>query len=361
MPPRTLVALLCVLLVVTAGTPALAGPGETVSIENSLDIPDRTATYDGTDYTIAAVRLADPGDVVDVSATVVEDDPYRVHVRSSDDALVDSSNRQSDNTTVSFDLSGYDAGTYLVALNQDGSYRAIQPLVVRAFSVSADVPTSAEANAELSVSADVTRLRGSNSPTVEAIVGNDSHTVRVNATERNGGYEASVPLDELSPGTYSAYVVVTGPDRAFGEPELLGASERTNLEVRASDTGDGGTGGGGSGGSGSGGGGSVGGTGGGGSGDGGTGGTSAGTPTETTPTTVGPSTPTPTTTPTDGVITPRPTTEPAGPTGTTAAPATGTKPATPGGESGASQPGFGPFAAFAALFALAALLARRRA
>lgn len=354
MAPRPSLAVLCVLLVAAVGTPALAGPGETLTIENSLDVPDRVATYDGTNYTISAVRRADPGDTIRVSTTVVESDSYRVHIRNRKDDLVDSSNRLTENTTVSFNLTGYDPGTYLVGLNQDGSYRAIQPLVVRGFAVAATVPSEAQTGSEITVSADITRLRGSDDPTVQAVVGNDSHVVRVNATLRDGRYEATVSLDSLSPGTYAGYVVVRGPDRAFGEPELLGVSDRTDLDVTASDTGGTGSGG----------------TGGGTGGSGGTGATPSGpTPTSstespTTTPTVSPSpTPTPGTptstspTPTDGVITPRPTTSVPGTT-TTAAPGSTTE--TPTDGTGTLQPGFGVLPSLAALVALAVLFLRRR-
>lgn len=243
MGSRTFAALMLSLLLVVATPVVLAAPGETLTIEDSIDIPDRTVTYDGTDYTIHAVKRADPGDVIRVSATVVEDDPYRINIRNSDDDIVESSNRLTENTTVEFNLTGYGAGTYLVGLNQDGRYRAIQPLVVRGYAVSASIPAEADPNGTLDVGGEVTHLRGDELEVAQVVIGNDTTVVRTNATREAGTFEVDVPLDALGPGTYAAYVVVQGPGEAFGEPELVGVGDRTTVELTESGNGgtDGGT------------------------------------------------------------------------------------------------------------------------
>jgi len=353
MSPRRWVVLTLALLLVVVGPTVLAGPGETLTVEDSVDIPDRTATYDGEEYAITAVKRAGPGDTIRVSVTVVDDDPYRVHVRNADDDLVESSNRLTENTTVEFNLTEYESGTYLVGLNQDGRYRAIQPLLVRGYAVSASVPDEAEAGGTLDVSGEVSYLRGNESEVVQVVVGNDTTAVRTNATRDGDTFKATVPLDEFDAGTYAAYAVVQGPDEAFGEPEILGVSDRSTVELTAS--GSGGTDGGTSGGTDD-------------DTDGGTsGGTSGGTGTTATPTRTATPTETsttPTSTPTE-TPTPMVATSISKPTATdddviTPRTTTGTSPgatatATPTDESGVGQPlGLGPPLVAVALVALLA-------
>lgn len=231
MAPRTALVVAVTALLLVASAPALSADGESLHVEGSIDIPDRTVTYDGTEFTVTAVERADPGDTIEVSAYAVDDYPYRVHVRNRENEIVDSSNRYTANTTVEFDLSGYEAGTYVVGLHQDGRYRAIHPLVVRGYAVSLDAPGEASPGDSLEATVDAEHLRGNQSDWVQVVVGNDSHAVRTNATRQGGSYEATVPLDSFSSGTYAAYAVVRGEEEAFGEPELLGVSDRSTVEV----------------------------------------------------------------------------------------------------------------------------------
>jgi cell division septation protein DedD len=193
---------------------------------------------------------------------------------------------------------------------------------------------------------------------VQVVVGNDSESVQVNAS-RTGGldYEATVDTDALSPGTYSVYGVVRGPQELkSGDLESLGVSDRQEVTVSSTDTGGS----------------SGGGSSGGGSSGGGGGSMATETPTSTaTPTpnstlnrTATSPTPTVTMTPTP-MTTTTPTT-----TDTTASPSpTPTDdevvtPATTSADEGSAtetggQPGLGVIAGTVALLAGALLLTRR--
>jgi LPXTG-motif cell wall-anchored protein len=187
---------------------------------------------------------------------------------------------------------------------------------------------------------------------VQVVVGNDSESVQVNAS-RTGGldYEATVDTDALSPGTYSVYGVVRGPQELkSSDLESLGVSDRQEVTVSSTDTG-------------------------GSSGGGSSGGGSMATETPTSTATPTPNstlnrtatslTPTVTMTPTP-MTTTTPTT-----TDTTASPSTTptddevVTPATTSADEGSAtetggQPGLGVIAGTVALLAGALLLTRRR-
>ena len=196
-----------------------------------------------------------------------------------------------------------------------------------------------------------------------AVVGNETDDVRVNAImNSDGSYEASVPTDELSPGSYALFATVRGPNEASsGEQEALGVSDRQDVTVestatptptatQSSNTDTGGS------------------SGGGGGSSGGGGGsmttttlrsTATPTPNSTLNGTATSQTPTPTTTP---MPTTTDTTAPPSPTPTdddVVTPATTSADGGPATETG-GQSGFGAIVGTVALLAGALLLTRRR-
>lgn len=233
MRPRLLSAGL-VLLVVVAGLAALAAAdGYVVSSPDATAVPERTVDVSGESHTIDELIIADPGEnlTTDVSAP---DEVYRLHVRNSDERI-EASKRGSGSGTFSFDLDGYEPGSYAVAPNADGTYRDVLPVLVQGYAVDANAPGTVGPSEEAEVTVEVTatdqRVPGSPAR-VQVVVANDAETHTVEATQSESAYVATVDASELSTGDYTLYGVVQGENQAFGRQEMLGRSDGQSLSVR---------------------------------------------------------------------------------------------------------------------------------
>jgi PGF-CTERM protein len=372
------------LLVVGLGAVILSGvvasQQNSISVDGSQSIPTQTLNIDNTEYDTSSLRVAAPGDSITVRTSVSTDESYRVYIYNSNEQIV-AQRLASGDAVNSFDLSGYDSGSYLLTISLDGETVAIHPLLVRGYDVSATVPDEVQRGDGLDVEASATRLRGGELDHLQFIVTNGEDRVRKNATSTNP-YAATISISDLPTGEYQVYAAARGTETAFGENVFLGLNQGEQLTISESTptptatepSGGGGTSGGGT-------------SGGGGATDSGndtatatpattsptpsetptttetTPGTDTQTPTAVTPTTVD-ATPTPTTVRT-ATPTPTPTTAPATPTATPSptdddviTPVSSSPTDEPGtGTDG--QPGFGIALALATLVG-SALLARRR-
>lgn len=350
MHPRTaLIGTVLIGFLLATVSPAVGASQYGISIDNSIDIPTRTATVEGTEYQVSAVAQRNPGDALDVAVTSSDSDTsYRIYLyNEKGDIVQDSSSKTGDGQT-SFNTGNLDPGSYYAAVYQ-GGIQKIHPIVIAGYDVSTNAPDSVEQGESASVTVDVTRtVAQDDPPQVQAVLGDEAEARRVNATRTGSGtYEATISTDGLSTGSYSVYGVIRGTEQTTdGRSVVLGLSTSHILQVTdgtataTPDPSDGTDGGSGTN-----------------SGDldSGTGDTPTQTATATseTPTaatatatstvvTTGPSTTTEAVTDTDDVIEPNPTdTEPATTTTT-------------------SQSGFGPLTAVVALALLVALGSRRR-
>jgi PGF-CTERM protein len=230
-----------------------AGQETSLSIRGSQSIPTQALTIDGTEYTTDSLRTADPGSSITVEAGTGSDEPYRIYIYNTDEQIVDQK-RGTGSTTATFDLSGYEPGSYLVTISLDGDTKAIHPLLLRGYDVSTTAPNQADRGGRIDVEAEAEYLRGDRLDHVQFIVTNGEDRVRKNATSSNP-YSATISFDGLPAGEYHVYAAARGTQTAFGENVFLGLSESQQLTIREPtptptdssdgvDSGDGGSGGG---------------------------------------------------------------------------------------------------------------------
>lgn len=246
MGPRTLlVVAFCLVAIAGASIPAQSASFG-IDVTGSADVPDRTVTFQQTDYVITAIAREHVDGTLQVQTTAPSGSPYRLYLYNSDQTIVDSS-KETGSATVTFDLTGLSVGTYMLTI-YDGDYRAVYPVVVEGYSVDVTSPSAAEPGADVSVSVQAAPTAASGSPSrVEVVLADAEHTVRTTATHQTGDqYEAVVSLDGLDAGTYHLYAVAQGSNQAFGHYELLGVSDSHTVTIQSETGGGGGGGGGGS-------------------------------------------------------------------------------------------------------------------
>ena len=205
-----------------------------VTTDRAVDVPDRSIQQGGETFEITAISRADPGETVSVATTAPRDEDVRLYLYNDREAIV-AAREGTGTARFEVPLDGYDAGTYAFVLQHDGVREAVHPLVVRGYDVGVDAPASVTRGDDVRVTASADRLRGPDLASVEVVVANDAETVRTAASPSGDGYAATVDTGDLPPGSYETYATVRGPDRAFGEREILGLAAGGTLTVESAD------------------------------------------------------------------------------------------------------------------------------
>jgi hypothetical protein len=229
--PRVLLLALALSLVLS---PVALAATYDVTTDRSVDVPDRTIEQGGQSFEVTAISRADPGETVSVTATAPQNESVRLYLYNDRQAIVTA--REGTGTSrFTVSLGGYEAGTYAFVLQHDGVREAVHPLVVRGYETSVDAPGSVTRGETVTVTAGAEKLRGPDLASVEVVVANDREEVRATATPGSNGYTATVDTDDLSVGSYEVYATVRGPNRAFGEREILGFTAGQPLTVESAD------------------------------------------------------------------------------------------------------------------------------
>ncbi len=244
-------ALACIVTLAVAGVVAGQSGQYDISVPGSIETPETDITVDGDTYTVTAVFQADPGDSMDVTVEAPDDQLVDVYIYNSDRQIV-TSREQEGSGSVTFDLSGYTVGSYSVVLQYDGENKAVQPVIVRAYDVSADIPTAATEGGTVTLSATLTELRDASSSGIEFVISDDDTVRRITATEENSEYTVTTALTSLDAGDYSVYATVRGTKEVDGRRIRLGLSSPETLTLNSAEQtpDDGGSSGGGGGGGG---------------------------------------------------------------------------------------------------------------
>ncbi|WP_159900250.1 hypothetical protein [Salinirussus salinus] len=231
MRPRGLLVVLVVALSLSAALTAASG--YQVSSDRAIDVPERTVDVQQQSHTIDSMIRARAGDQVTVSVDAPEE-VYRLHIRNSEERI-EASKRGDGSDTFTYDLSGYEPGSYAVSPYADGVYQDVLPLLVSGYEVAADAPSEVEQGDQFQVAIDVSRVDTAVPPEpakVQAVLAGDGEVNTVEASASGSGYVATVDASSLDAGEYTLYGIAQGEEEAFGRQELLGQSDGRSLTVR---------------------------------------------------------------------------------------------------------------------------------
>lgn len=239
---RVGIALVCCLLV--GGVAGLAGAASQTSgfgltVEDSLDLPDRTVTLEGQQFSVPAVAQADPGEELQVEATAPPNASVEVNLITAEKDVL-ASQRVTGPAALTFQTSSLDPGTYLLVLMHNGTPQAIHPVIVRGYTLRIESPTWARINTSINVTVEVTRTATpANLSRVELVFTGEGDTFRGTVPRIDQDtFRVRLPFpDHLSPGNYSLFAIAESERTlAFGRPVVLGVSGRQPLELRPSNT-----------------------------------------------------------------------------------------------------------------------------
>lgn len=237
--PLLVIALLLVAVAaVSLGASQTTQSDYGLAVADSVDVPDETTTYQNQEFEVTAIARVTEGEQVTVETHAPTGTTYDVHLYNSDQQIEDSEGASGDDT-VRFDTSYLigGSGSYTVVLEHDGVFERIHPLVVPAYGVTHDAPSETTVGDTITVNATVTRLDDTPIEAVEAVVATEEVTRRTELQALNSSaYGATLSTDGLSPGEYTAYVVVRGPKTTDGRHELIGISDTTSMTIASEST-----------------------------------------------------------------------------------------------------------------------------
>jgi hypothetical protein len=232
---RRLILVACLLFTGAVSGIGLAQSDGAYSIDpdTETEIPETTITYSGSTYTFTTVTSVFPGDSIQADTQGPDDTGYFVYLVDKSEAV-----RRSEgvvgNGSLEFDLTGLSPGTYALVSVKNNSIQALHPVIVDGYSISQSYSSEVRSDGSLNVSVELDReVSGADDPEeVVVSVWNETNKETVTATETSKNtYTANVQMDAFSAGDYSVVTRLRGPDEVYGQPELIGVSDRTSVTV----------------------------------------------------------------------------------------------------------------------------------
>lgn len=228
------------LLLIAGSVVTIAGASEySITPNPAIDVPNRSFNFEGTDYEVTQIGRVVPGEPISATIDAPRGQDFDVFLYNGDRQIVDRV-RDPAGRTVSFEIPAghpnYRPGTYVVAVEHDGVFQAIAPVVIVGYTISLHVPKSVIVGDRISITADMIVVNNSKSiNNVQIVIANRSHEHRTSlASNGNMTYIGTVSVDSLSAGNYSVYVVVQAKEKVFGHNEVLGISEPQSFTIRSS-------------------------------------------------------------------------------------------------------------------------------
>ena len=210
-----------------------------ISVEDSIDTPEETIELEGSTYEVSAIAVREPGDNLTADVSIPDDSGGELDLYASDETVADWENVE-DGESATFDTSSLEPGTYMLALQIDGSYEAVHPVIISGYDMELSHPTEAAPSESVTVTADVVQTH-TDRPLdgVDVVVHGAGDTIDVTADKIDDEtYEATVDFEEHSEGEYQVYAAARNGGDTAGYPTLLGATAGETITVSADDDND---------------------------------------------------------------------------------------------------------------------------
>jgi len=243
--PRLVVAIAVVVIGSVVGPTVLANlEGYEISVEGSIDVPDRTIDPDEVpgNYTISAIGIVEPGKDIRVTVDGPAGEVYDIQLRGEDQQIKKAEYVQEGQTEAAFTTGDLPPGVYFVVVDPESSdeWAGIHPIVVEGYEVKGAwgaLPESTEAGSEITVAASMgqrsesDQLLAEDTPADVVIkeVSGEAYQ-RISLSPSDGDYSRTtfsftktITLD-VSPGEYNVYVAARGTGTINGENAPVGVN-----------------------------------------------------------------------------------------------------------------------------------------
>ncbi|ELZ31348.1 hypothetical protein C474_08602 [Halogeometricum pallidum JCM 14848] len=236
-------AVLLVALLLVASTGAAYASAQTdgaysVEAQNTIDIPDRTVSVEGTDYTVSSIGKVTAGETLEATTSGPDGEEFDVDLYSGDQELINSD--VGTDGSVSFSTENLQPGTYILAVyTADGSIVSPQPVVVAGYETTLDAPSEMTAGQSSDVTVQLDDVADLGSPeNVELVITQDDEVVDTVQMNSESTYEYTAEIgSSLESGEYRMYAMVhnettVGGENALGDDnDIVGVTDAKTLSV----------------------------------------------------------------------------------------------------------------------------------
>lgn len=230
-----LAGLLCVILLIGSATVVVADSSDyALQVSGSMETPPRTITLQGTQFTVSSLAVRDPGEDLLVNVTAPDSVEYTVLLVTANKDLWAAKSGTGPGQ-VAFATTGMEPGSYLLALEQNKTIRAIHPLLIPGYELTLKAPQRACINTTVTVTVDVRQTaRPASLSGVEIVFATEQRTFRGSATKQDANtYTSTFKLPPfLDPGNYSLSAAAKSTETTtIGRQEVIGVSRVQPMHV----------------------------------------------------------------------------------------------------------------------------------
>lgn len=210
-----------------------ASADTTISLANTIDIPDRTVTYQGKNYEIQDMGAYSIGENANISINTTD-------IKSFQLSLLDKNKNFLWNHMVYYTEGRSEVtmpadvvttpGTYAFAVFYQGDIKAIKPVVFSQYKMSV-IPDSTAVAPGGTLHVKVKVVPDTSLP-VKVVLARNSSSFEsgVNRTGE-GEYEAEIKIPASANGRFSLYAAIASDNIIMGYPELAGISSGGTVDV----------------------------------------------------------------------------------------------------------------------------------
>lgn len=224
-------AFIIIVLIVFSSLSASAGT--TISLDNTIDIPDRTVTYQGNTYEIQDIGAYSIGENANISINTTDIKSFQLSLLDKNEDFLWNYmvyyTEGREELTMPADVVTT-PGTYILAVFYQGDILAFKPVVFSNYKMSVKPDSTTVApGSKLQVKVEVVP---DTSLPIKVVLSRNSSSLEysVNRT-REGVYETEIMIPVSAYGRFSLYSTIVSNNTVLGYPDFLGASNGVAINV----------------------------------------------------------------------------------------------------------------------------------
>ncbi len=205
----------------------------TISLDKTIDMPDRTLTYQGKTYDIRDVGAYSLGETVNITVNATDINSFQLSLLDKNKNFLWNHMVYYTEGTAEMAMPGdviTAPGTYAFAVFYQGNILAVKPVVFSKYNLSVMpsstiVPPGGTLHVKVRVSPDT-------SLPVRVVLAKNSSSLESSANRtQNDIYETDIKIPESAYGSFSLYAATASDNIILGYPELMGISGGGTINV----------------------------------------------------------------------------------------------------------------------------------
>ncbi|VVB84828.1 Uncharacterised protein [uncultured archaeon] len=208
----------------------------TISLDNTIDMPDRTVTYQGKTYDIQDVGAYSLGETVNITVDATDIKSFQLSLLDKNRNFLWNHMVYYTEGTAEMAMPGGVVtvpGTYAFAVFYQGDILAVKPVVFSKYNLSV-MPSNTIVTSGGTLHVKV-RVSPDTSLPVRVVLVKNSSSLESSANRTQDGiYDTNIKIPESAYGRFSLYAAIASDNIILGYPELMGISGGGTINVTES-------------------------------------------------------------------------------------------------------------------------------